>query len=77
MQILKKKTMRNVRKHRYIMFVKNEGRKNYLVSEPKYHTTKKFLENLLTIEVKKTQIFMNKPIYLVLSILQMSKTVMV
>ena len=59
------------------MFVTTEGRKNYLVSEPKYHTTKKFLENLLTIEVKKTQIFMNKPIYLVLSILQMSKTVMV
>ena len=77
MQILKKKTMRNVRNHRYIMFVTTEGRKNYLVSERKYHTTKKFLENLLTIEVKKTQIFMNKPIYLVLSILQMSKTVMV
>ena len=38
--------------------------RNYLVSEPNYHTTKCFTENLLAIEMKKTQITMNKPVYL-------------
>ena len=35
-----------------------------------------FKENLLAIEIKTTQIFINKPIYLVLSILELSKIVM-
>ena len=62
-----------------IYHVCNNRRKKELFSfRTKISYNKKiFLENLLTIEVKKTQIFMNKPVYLVLSILQMSKTVMV
>ena len=68
--------MENVKNHRYINLVTTEGRRNYLVLEPNYHATKKFSKNLLAIEMKKTQILMNKPIYLVLSILKMSKTVM-
>ena len=47
------KTMENVRKHRNIKFVTTERRRNYLVSEPNYHTTKFFTENLLAIEMKK------------------------
>ena len=47
------KTMENVRKHRNIKFVTTERRRNYLVSEPNYHTTKFFTENLLTTEMKK------------------------
>ena len=46
------KTMENVRKHRNIKFVTTERRRNYLVSEPNYHTTKFFTENLLTTEMK-------------------------
>ena len=42
------------------------------MSEPDYHTTKLFTEILLAIEVKKTQITMNKPVYLGLSILGLS-----
>ena len=57
------KTMENVRKHRNIKLATTERRKNYLVSEPNYHTTKFFTENLLAIEMKKTQIPMNKPVY--------------
>ena len=34
-------TMENVRKQRYIIVTK-ERRRNYLVSEPHYHTTKSF-----------------------------------
>ena len=51
-------------------------RKNYLASEPNYHITRLFTEDLLAIEIRKTQILMNKPVYLGLSILDMSKTVM-
>ena len=35
-----RKTMENVKEHWDIKFVKTERRKNYLVSEPNYHTTK-------------------------------------
>ena len=65
-----------MRNQRNIKFETTERRRNYLVSEPNYHTTKFFTENLLTVEMKKTQILMNKPVYLGLSILNLSKTVM-
>ena len=34
------KTMENVRKHTDIKLTKTERRRNYLASEPDYHTTK-------------------------------------
>ena len=70
------KTMLNVRKHRVIKLVKTEKRRNELVSEPNYHTTKWFSENLLAIEMKKTKENMKKPVYLGFSILEISKTLM-
>ena len=70
------KTMENVRKHRDIKLVTTDKRRNQLVSEPNYHTTKWFLEKLLAIEMKKTKVKMNKPVYLGLSILEISKTLM-
>ena len=45
--------MENVRKNRDIKLVTTEGRSNYLMSEPNYHTTKFFAEHLLAIEMKK------------------------
>ena len=54
------KTMENVRRHRNNKLVTTERRRNYLVSEPNFHTTKFFTENLLTIEMGKTQVIMNK-----------------
>ena len=68
------KTMKNVRKHRNIKLVTIERRRNYLVSESNYHTTKLFTENLLAIEMRKTRILLNKRVYLGLSILDLSKT---
>ena len=47
------KTAENVIKHRDIKLVTTEKRKNYLVSEPNYHTAKFYTENLLAIEMKK------------------------
>ena len=70
------KTMENVRKHRDIKLVTTDKRRNQLASEPNYHTTKYFSENLMAIEMKKTKVKMNKPIYLGMSILDISKTLM-
>ena len=39
------KTMENIRKHRDIKLLTTESRRNYLVLEPNYHTTK-FLRNI-------------------------------
>ena len=48
----------------------------FLVSEPNYHPKKFFTEHLLVTEMKKTQILMNKNVYLGPSILQLSKILM-
>ena len=64
------KIMENVRKHRDIKLVTTNKRRNYLVSEPNCHTTKCFSE------MKKIKVRMNKPVYLGLSILKISKTLM-
>ena len=70
------KTVENVRKHRDIKLVTTDKRRNQLASEPNYHTTKYFSENLIAIETEKTKVKMNKPIYLGMSILDISKTLM-
>ena len=70
------KTMENVRKHRDIKLVKIDHKTNELVSEPNYHTMKLISENLSIIEMKKVKVKMNKPIYLGLSILVISKIIM-
>ena len=70
------KTMENVRKHRDIKLVKTDHKRKKLVSEPNYHTMKLISENLSIIEMKKVKVKMNKPIYLGLSILEISKIIM-
>ena len=48
------KTMENTRRHRDIKLrTTGKKKKNCLVSEPNYHTTKIFTENVLPIEMKK------------------------
>ena len=70
------KTMKNVRKHGDIKLATTDEKRNKLVSEPNYHTTKRFSENLLAIEMNKTKVKMNKPIYLGMSTLNINKTLM-
>ena len=70
------KTMENVRNHRDIKLVTSEKRRKRLVSEPNYHSCKKFSDHLMAIEMKKTRVKMNKPLYLGLSILDISKILM-
>ena len=70
------RTFINVRKQFNIKLVTTDRGRNQLVSEPNYHTTKWFSENRLAIEMKKTKVKMNKPVYLGFSILEISKTLM-
>ena len=67
------KTMENIRKHRDIKLVTTDKKRSKLVSEPNYHTINLISEDLSVIEMKKTKVKMNKPIYLGLSILEISK----
>ena len=69
------KTMENIRKHRNIK-LSTDKKRNKLVSEPNYHTINYISEDLSIIEMKRTKVKMNKPIYLGLSILDISKILM-
>ena len=70
------KTMENITKHRDIKLVTTDKRKNQLASESNSHTTKYSLENLMAIRKKKTKVKMNNLIYLDMSMLDISKTLM-
>ena len=70
------KTMEIVRKHRDIKLVTTDKRRNQLASALNYHTTNYFPKNLMAIEMKKTKLKMNKPVYLGMSKLNISKTIM-
>ena len=47
------KIMENFRKNRNIKLVATERKRNYLVSEPNFHTTKFFTKKLLAIKIRK------------------------
>ena len=68
--------MENVRNHRDIKLVTSDKTRKRLVSEPNYHSYKNFSENWLAIEMKKIRVKMTKPLYLGMSILDISKTLM-
>ena len=68
------KAMENVTKHGDIKLVTTNKRRNHLASEPNYHTTKYFSKHLMAIEMKRTKVKMNKPVYLGMSILDISTT---
>ena len=70
------KTVQNDRKHRDIKLVTREAKRNELASEPNYHSTKCISKHLLVMEMKKTEVRMNKPIYLGQAVLDFSKTLM-
>ena len=70
------KTMDNIRKHRDIKLVATDKKRSKLVSKPNHHTINLISEDLSIIEMKKTKVKMNKPIYLGLSILEISKILM-
>ena len=70
------KTMENVRNHRDIKLVTTNAQRRKYVSEPNYMTSKCFSKDLMAIEMRKTEVLMNKPICLGQAILDISKTLM-
>ena len=69
-------TMENVGNHRDIKVVISGKRRKRLVSEPNYHSHKKFFNHLMAIEMKKITLKMTKPLYLGMPILDISKILM-
>ena len=70
------KTMENVRNDRDIKLVTSDKRRKWLVSEPNFHSHKRFSEHLMAIEMKKIGVKIAKPLYLGMSILDISKILM-
>ena len=71
-----RKSMENVRNHRDIKLVTSFKRRKRLVSEHNYHSHNTFSDQLMAIEMKKTRAKMTKPLYLGMSILDISKILM-
>ena len=69
-------TMENVRNHRDIRLVNNENKRSKLASEPNHHGTKYISEDLLIMEMKQREVYMNKPLDLGQAILDYSKMLM-
>ena len=70
------KTIEKIRKHRDIKLVTTDKKRSCLVSEPNYHIISLISKDLSIIEMKENKVKMNKPIYLGLSILEISKILM-
>ena len=70
------KSMENVRNYKNVKLVTTERWINLWPSEPNYDNTIFFTKNSLAREMRKTQTLMNKSVFLGLSILDLSKTLM-
>ena len=68
--------MENVRKRTDIRLVNDKTMFTKLTSQPNYHASTAFSENLVAVHMKRTNIKLNKPIYLGMSILDISKNLM-
>ena len=70
------KTLENVRNHGDIKLVTSYRRRKQLAAEPNYHSHKTFSEHLMAVKMKKIRVKMTKPLYLGMSILDISKILM-
>ena len=70
------KTMENIRNHVNVKLVNTQEKLKKLAAKPNYKNRKIFTENLISVHMKKTSLTMNKPVYLGMCILDLSKTIM-
>ena len=70
------KTMENIRNCVNVKLVNSVEKARKLISKPNFRNRKIFSENLISVHMKKTSLLMNKPVYLGMCILDLSKTVM-
>ena len=70
------KTMENIRNRQDIKLISDRDMARKYTAEPNFQHVNIFCENLIAIHMKKTSLTFNKPIYLRLCILDLSKTIM-
>ena len=70
------KTMENIRNRVNIKLVNTGEQFKKLTAKPNYESRKIFNENLVSVHMKNTSLTMNKPVYLGMCILDLSKTLM-
>ena len=70
------KTMENIRNRVNVKLVNTQERLKKLTAKPNFKSYKIFSENLVSVHMKKTSLTMNKPVYLGMCILDLSKTIM-
>jgi len=70
------KTMENIRNRVNIRLVNNQKSLKKCAAEPNFDQCTVFSENLVAVHMKKTELLFNKPVYLGMSILDLSKTLM-
>ena len=70
------KTMENIRNQRDIKIVTTNKQRSKYASESNYNTSKRISKDLMILELKKTEVKMNEPIYLGQAMLDISKTLM-
>ena len=70
------KTMENIRNRQDIRLVTREEQVKKLIAKPNFKRRTIFSENLVAVHMGKTNIKFNKPIYVGMSILDISKSLM-
>ena len=70
------KTMENIRNRVDVKLVNTVEKARKLIARPEFRNHKIFSENLISVHMKKTNLKMNKPVYLGACILDLSKTIM-
>ena len=70
------KTLENIRNRVDIRLISSDKMAQKLAAKPNYDRCTIFDENLIAVHMRKTKLYFNKPVYLGMSILKLSKSVM-
>ena len=70
------KTMENLRQRIDVKLVNSQSKARKLTSKPTFHAFKIFNEDLVAVHMLKQRLYLNRPIYVGFSILDLSKTLM-
>ena len=70
------KTMENIRNRVDVRLITSELQAKKLISKPNFEHRTIFSENLIAVHMKPTKVYYNKPLYLGMCILDLSKTLM-
>ena len=70
------KTLENIRNRVDIRLISSDKVAQKLAAKPSYDCCTIFDENLIAVHMKKKKLYFNKPVYLGMSILDLSKSLM-